>query len=116
MSEVGSDAGRIKCPHCGAGNREGAPSSQCWQCGKDLWAPVERGTYALNRLPAMGETQYLGDLPAGPPAAPIPTWKLVTAALITLLTLLLCFAAVTIYLDSLSATRETAPPGISISR
>ncbi len=50
---------RIKCPHCGAGNRDAEQTSTCWQCGKGLWEPANRHTYALRDLPTLSATTSL---------------------------------------------------------
>src|SRR5437879_96476 len=110
---------RIKCPHCGAGNRESREISVCWQCGMDLWEPVRRQTYALDKMPQMSSTQYIGgmDIPGFGRRRP-GRWKITTAALVAALSALLLIAAVMGYIDSRSGSRvsETIQPGAAAPR
>ena len=96
---------KIKCPHCGAGNRDVEQTDSCWQCGKGLWEPVNRQTYALDSLPPLGETTSLSpdQVHKGP-----PRWQLWTAALAAILTLLIFAAVLIVYLYR--ATGETGGP------
>jgi hypothetical protein len=97
---------RVKCPHCGAGNREGREVRICWQCGKDLWAPVERHTYAIADMPEPSETTAY-DPDAFP--APVsdtgasPAWKLWLAIGFAVVSLLALVYAINLYLTETSA-------------
>ncbi len=102
---------RIKCPHCGAGNRENNETTLCWQCSEDLWAPVERQTYALGSIPRMTGTTFLGGSTSA--GHSVPRWKLVVAALVAGISILLFASALLIYLDSRSMPQASGPPAIN---
>lgn len=101
---------RVKCPHCGAGNREGREVRICWQCGKDLWEPVERHTYALSDLPEPSETTAY-DPAAFPsePAETAPAWKLWVAIGFAFFSLLALVYAIHLYLAETSSSTANRP-------
>ncbi len=87
---------RILCPHCGAGNRDSQQTDTCWQCGKSLWEPVHRETYALGAIPPQSETTALS--PGFLRLRSIVNWQLWIAALAAALSLLLFLTALILYL------------------
>jgi hypothetical protein len=101
---------RILCPHCGAGNRDSQQTDTCWQCGKSLWEPVHRETYALGAIPPQSDTTALS--PKALRLLRADTWPLWVAAVAAALSLLLFLTALVLYLSRPSGpglSRSTAP-------
>ena len=96
---------RVKCPHCGAGNREGSVTATCWQCGKNLWDPVERHTYALGDAPQLGETTSYDPRSFGGEGPASPRWKLWLALGFALLSLVALVMVVSVYLSETAGSR-----------
>ncbi len=97
-------ASRIKCPHCGAGNRDTQESTQCWQCAKPLWEAAERGTYRLDSMPPLGGTTTLRPDRLPTPLRdikPVARWKLWAAAIAAVLTFVAFCAVLIIYLEAI---------------
>jgi predicted amidophosphoribosyltransferase len=102
---------RIKCPHCGAGNREAEQTSTCWQCGKSLWEPVSRQTYALKGMPPLSATTSLES--GQTPELHSVTRDVRIAALAAVLALLLSVAVAIVFLHSSPVPDNTAPAPLS---
>ncbi len=83
--------GRIKCPHCGAGNRDARETVTCWQCGKQMWEAADRQTYALKDAPNLPGTTALDPNALLPGMAPEPQPAKNQSLLVPILITVLCF-------------------------